>query len=104
MKAGVSEQVVAERRGFLRAVAAAAGVTLAGCATASAAGGEHAQSGKGQDKSGDNPGDKAEHEQEAEVTPGEDLMQEHGVVERILLIYDEGARRMEHGEPLDLAV
>jgi hemerythrin-like domain-containing protein len=96
MKAGVSEQAVAERRGFLRAVAAAAGVTLAGCASASTAGGEHAQSGKGDDK--------AEHEQEAEVTPGEDLMQEHGVIERILLIYDEGARRMEHGEPLELAV
>jgi len=44
------------------------------------------------------------HDEEAEVTPGEDLMQEHGVLERVLLIYEEGARRMNAGEPLDLAV
>jgi hemerythrin-like domain-containing protein len=40
--------------------------------------------------------------EEAEVTPGEDLMQEHGVLERVLLIYDESARRLEAGERLDL--
>src|SRR5690606_27849195 len=39
----------------------------------------------------------------AEVTPGEDLMQEHGVLERLLLIYDEAARRIEVGEPLEMA-
>jgi hemerythrin-like domain-containing protein len=44
----------------------------------------------------------ATHE-EVEVTPGEDLMQEHGVVERILLIYDEAARRIESAEALDLS-
>ena len=38
------------------------------------------------------------------MTPGEDLMQEHGLLERILLIYDEGARRIEHAEPLDPAL
>src|SRR5512133_126668 len=43
-------------------------------------------------------------EDEAAVTPGEDLMQEHGVVERILLLYEEAARRIEHNEPLDLSV
>jgi hemerythrin-like domain-containing protein len=43
-------------------------------------------------------------EEEAEVTPGEDLMQEHGVVERVLLIYDEAARRIEQREALDLGV
>jgi hemerythrin-like domain-containing protein len=96
MKAGVSEHPGAERREFLRAVAAA-GVTLAGCTAAAAAGGEQAQSGKGSEE-------KQEHEQEAEVTPGEDLMQEHGVIARILLIYDEGARRIEKSEPLDLGV
>ena len=47
--------------------------------------------------------DKNEHK-EAEVTPGEDLMQEHGVLERILLIYDEAARRIEHSEQFDLAM
>lgn len=42
--------------------------------------------------------------QEAEVTSGEDLMQEHGVLGRIVLVYDEAARRVEHGDPVDLAV
>ncbi|HEX5009316.1 MAG TPA: hemerythrin domain-containing protein [Planctomycetota bacterium] len=41
---------------------------------------------------------------EAEVTPGEDLMQEHGVLERLLLVYEEAARRLEGGEPLDPVV
>lgn len=41
---------------------------------------------------------------EAEVTPGEDLMQEHGVVERVLLIYDEAARRIEQRETFDAGV
>jgi hemerythrin-like domain-containing protein len=65
-----------ERRAVLRAVA---GLALAGCAT----------SGKSK---------------EAEVTPGEDLMQEHGVIERILLIYDEATRRIESGAKVDGAV
>lgn len=48
---------------------------------------------------------RSEHESdEAEVTPGEDLMQEHGVVERILLVYDESARRIEAHETADLGV
>jgi hemerythrin-like domain-containing protein len=79
------------RRDFLRAAASAAGLALAGCATAGAArGGQGARA-------------RNEHE-EAEVTPGEDLMQEHGVLERILLIYDEAARRIEHNEQFDLTV
>lgn len=43
-------------------------------------------------------------QEEAEVTPGEDLMQEHGVVERVLLVYDEAARRIEQHQALDLGV
>jgi hemerythrin-like domain-containing protein len=58
-------------------------LALAGCATASARRGEHGEGA------------------EAEVTPGEDLMQEHGLLERVLLIYDEAARRVERGEPVD---
>jgi hemerythrin-like domain-containing protein len=44
-----------------------------------------------------------EHEpaEEAEVTPGEDLMQEHGVLERVLLVYEEAARRIDAGESFD---
>jgi hemerythrin-like domain-containing protein len=43
-------------------------------------------------------------DEEAEVTPGEDLMQEHGVLERILLVYDEAIRRIEHDESFDVSV
>lgn len=31
-------------------------------------------------------------------------MQEHGLLERILLVYDDAARRIERSEPLDLAI
>jgi hemerythrin-like domain-containing protein len=38
-----------------------------------------------------------EKEEEGDVGPLEDLMREHGVLERVLLIYEEGARRLEAG-------
>ncbi len=61
------------RRGFLSGTAAVGGgVLLAGC------GG-------------------AEQASKAEVTPAEDLMFEHGVVERILLVYDGAADRIDAG-------
>ena len=75
------------RRSFLRLAASVAGFAAAGCATAEATRTGHAQS-----------------QGEAEVTPGEDLMQEHGLLERILLVYDESARRIEQAEPLDLGI
>jgi hemerythrin-like domain-containing protein len=78
-----------QRRAFLRKAASTAGLVLAGCATANS-GAAHPETSK--------------HEDEAEVTPGEDLMQEHGVLERILLIYDEGTRRIERSEQFDVAV
>lgn len=37
---------------------------------------------------------------EEEVSPAEDLMREHGVLKRVLLVYDEGIRRIESGEDL----
>ncbi|HXX29549.1 MAG TPA: hemerythrin domain-containing protein [Myxococcaceae bacterium] len=73
----------AGRRRFLRSLAPAAGFALAAWAV---------------------PASPGEGSDEAEVTPGEDLMQEHGVLERLLLVYDESARRIEHGRPLELAV
>jgi len=78
-----------ERRQFLRVFASAAGLAIAGCATT------------GPTRGGNTP---IGHNDDAEVTPGEDLMQEHGVLERILLIYDEAARRIERAEHLDIAV
>jgi hemerythrin-like domain-containing protein len=47
---------------------------------------------------------KEDDEEGAEVTPGEDLMQEHGVLQRILLVYDAAAVRIERGAPVDTAV
>jgi hemerythrin-like domain-containing protein len=40
-----------------------------------------------------------EHPGEEEVAPGEDLMREHGVLNRILLIYEEVGRRIATREP-----
>jgi hemerythrin-like domain-containing protein len=47
--------------------------------------------------------DPAEQEEEM-VTPTEDLMREHGVLERALLIYGETVRRLSAGEQLDPTV
>ncbi len=67
-----------DRRGFL--AAATTGVILAG-------------------STGSNAGLSAgqQEDEEREVTPAEDLMFEHGVLERLLLIYEEAARRIEAG-------
>ncbi|MGA5759433.1 hemerythrin domain-containing protein [Nonomuraea bangladeshensis] len=40
--------------------------------------------------------------QEVPVTPPEDLMREHGVLKRVLLIYREGIRRIGAGEPVPI--
>lgn len=84
---------IRKRREFLAAIASASGLVLAGCTRQGTAR-------EDPDKASASTGG----ETEAEVTPGEDLMQEHGVLERVLLIYDESDRRIEHGEQLDLAV
>jgi hemerythrin-like domain-containing protein len=44
-------------------------------------------------------GDKAE-----EVTPPEDLMREHGVLDRLLLLYEAGIRKWSSGEDFDPAL
>src|SRR4051812_28088175 len=82
-----------KRRRVLLTAMSSAGLALASCARSGPArgpGGESAGAGK--------------QDEEAEVTPGEDLMQEHGALERILLIYEEAARRIDRSESLDLAV
>src|ERR1051325_72515 len=40
-----------------------------------------------------------QHEKE-EVAPGEDLMREHGVLRRVMFLYDEAIRRIEAAGPL----
>ncbi|MEU6785071.1 hemerythrin domain-containing protein [Nonomuraea angiospora] len=44
------------------------------------------------------PAPTPEQGQEVPVTPPEDLMREHGVLKRVLLIYREGIRRIDAGE------
>jgi hemerythrin-like domain-containing protein len=47
---------------------------------------------------------KADEGDESEISAPEDLMREHGVLNRILLIYEEATRRLEHKEhvPADI--
>jgi hemerythrin-like domain-containing protein len=74
------------RRSFVVDVAGGAmGLLIAGCAgTAGAA-------------TAPNGGKK---EEEEDVSPVEDLMREHGLLNRVLLVYEEGARRIDVNEPL----
>jgi hemerythrin-like domain-containing protein len=46
---------------------------------------------------------KSPPKKEAEVGPGEDLMREHGVLRRVMFLYDEAAHLLEQGQkpPLD---
>jgi hemerythrin-like domain-containing protein len=80
-----SDQEAMSRRGFLATSAASA--ALVGCAATSgettprSAGGEAA---------------------EAEVTPVEDLMREHGVLRRVMYVFDEAAQRLESGADLPI--
>ncbi len=39
-------------------------------------------------------GARAAEKQEEDVAPGEDLMREHGVLRRVMLVYDEATRRL----------
>jgi hemerythrin-like domain-containing protein len=52
-----------------------------------------------QNKPADQP--QKENEKEEEVSPAEDLMREHGVLERILLIYEEAIRRLRNNRDMD---
>jgi hemerythrin-like domain-containing protein len=75
------------RRGFLITTAAGAGV-LVGCASSS---GNHVAS-----AAVPAAGDKKPKDDKAEdVTPPEDLMREHGLLNRILLAYEEIGRRID---------
>jgi hypothetical protein len=76
-------QRAVNRRRFLTAAGLTGGAVLAGCGAA-ATGGKGSAAMK-------EPGEEGEEE----VSPGEDLMREHGVLERVLLVYGEGARRLE---------
>ncbi len=48
--------------------------------------------------------EKKEPEKEAEVTPPEDLMRKHGVLDRLLLVYEAGLRKFAANEDFDPAI
>jgi hemerythrin-like domain-containing protein len=79
---------IEDRRALLQSVGSVLGLALVGC------------SGSNETPSRVD----ADEADDAEVTPGEDLMQEHAVIERILLVYDEAARRIDREQKLDLAI
>jgi hemerythrin-like domain-containing protein len=83
------------RRSFLRAGVALAGASLLGGSTIMAQEGS-VGSGQPQQPTKEKRGKRAEHEAE-KVSPGEDLMREHGALKRILLIYEEAERRLLAG-------
>ena len=73
------------RRGFVRVVGVTAtGLLVGGCATTPKADGKDKDQGKG----------------EEDVSPAEDLMREHGVLKRILLVYGEAIRRIDANQDL----
>ena len=89
------------RRHFLGAAALAGGgafgVLLVGCAaTAKPGADEHAA---GPDEHAAGPDEHAAGPDEG-VSPAEDLMREHGVLKRVLLVYGEAIRRIDAGEDL----
>jgi len=80
------------RRDFMRCAAiAGTAALLPGCAS-------HGRqpSGAGEHSSGQAGGENGEDE----VSPAEDLMREHGVLKRVLLVYGEAVRRIEAGQEL----
>ena len=80
------------RRRFVQSLGAVAGLTLAGCA------------GKAGEKGWFGAAPHAAAGLSGDVNPCEDLMQEHGLLERILLIYTEAARRLDRRVAFDVAI
>jgi len=80
------------RRDFL-VRAGGAGLLIAGGVGPAAPAAAAVKPGAGADKK------KGKAEEEPEVAPPEDLMREHGVLNRILLLYEEGIRRVDTKQP-----
>jgi hemerythrin-like domain-containing protein len=86
---GISDD---SRRDFLRAGVTLAGVSLFGGTTVMGQSNEREKSQKPPDSpKGRGQGERQEEE---EVSPVEDLMREHGVLKRILLVYEEAEREL----------
>jgi hemerythrin-like domain-containing protein len=79
-----------DRRSFLSSASAVAGVVFVGC-SGSPRSSATAGPGKPADKAGDD-----------EVTPVEDLMREHGVLRRVMYLYDDAIARLDGRRELPL--
>ena len=73
-----------DRRKFLKAIASGTALALTGVNQAVYGSPESVSAGHG----------------EEEVSPAEDLMREHGVLKRVMLVYEETLRRLHAGEEL----
>ena len=67
------------RRAFLGGVTVGGGTWLVACATGSAA-------------------RSKKEDEEGEVSPNEDLMREHGLLDRVMLVYEAAVRRIDMGQ------
>jgi hemerythrin-like domain-containing protein len=76
------------RRRFLVGSAAGAGMLVSACG--------------GKSAGAKSPEHDEEEGGEEEVTPAEDLMREHGALNRIVLVYEESARRLDTAAPLPI--
>ncbi len=92
-----------DRRTFLTSLAAGlgasgAGIALVGCSRSASNPGTGPTS-----ASGAASGDKDKDKDDDEVTPAEDLMREHGVLRRVMYLYDDAAERLvgHRDVPLD---
>ena len=81
------------RRYFLRQVPVAAAVFTPALAYASS-----------QTKPGDKQGKPSDKKDDDKISPAEDLMREHGVLNRVLLIYDEHLRMLTEKQTFDGSV
>ncbi len=92
-----------DRRAFLTSLAAGlgasgAGISLVGCSRSASNPGTGPTT-----ASGAASGDKDKDQDDDEVTPAEDLMREHGVLRRVMYLYDDAAERLtgRRDVPLD---
>lgn len=86
----MTAQVQAAKRNFLKKTAAILGTTFAGGLIVPSALAAKTK--------------KTELDEKTEVTPPEDLMREHGVLDRILLVYEEGVRKFNAKRDFDPAI
>lgn len=91
-----TERRLTGRRGFVRAVAAFGGAAMMSCSS-------RADRAHGQGPRGERTGTNGGEEHEELITPGEDLMREHGVLERVLVVWYEADEPLRRGEPIDVA-